>query len=124
MLAVRSRSGHDAVVQQKLTVPVLIITVGLAWLLNTLNVVPDVDWVWSLGLMAAGVLTLTIGGITKTTLVVGPLLLVGSVFSVLRQTGRLQEPHEIPLLVILLGALMLWVQLRPPGSGKEAGKEV
>ncbi len=97
---------------------------GLAWLLNTLNVVPDVDWVWSLGLMAAGVLTLTIGGITKTTLVVGPLLLVGSVFSVLRQTGRLQEPHEIPLLVILLGALMLWVQLRPPGSGKEAGKEV
>jgi hypothetical protein len=102
--------------KQKLTVPILIITVGVAWLLNTLNVVPDVDWVWSLGLLAAGILTLTIGGITKTTLVVGPLLLVGSVFSVLRQTGRLQEQTEIPLLVIILGGLMLWVQLRPPGK--------
>lgn len=102
--------------KQKMTVPILIITVGIAWLLNTLNVVPDVDWVWSLGLLAAGVLTLTIGGITKTTLVVGPLLLISSVFSVLRQTGRLQEQTEIPLLVIILGGLMLWVQLRPPGK--------
>ena len=102
--------------KQKLTVPILIITVGVAWLLNTLHVVPDVDWVWSLGLLAAGVLTITIGGITKMTLVVGPLLLAASVFSVLRQTGRITEQVEIPLLVILLGGLMLWVQLRPPGN--------
>lgn len=99
--------------KRKLTVPILVITVGLAWLLNVLEVVPDVDWIWSLGLAVAGILCLTIGGISKATVVAGPLLLVASVCSVLRQTGRLHEQQEVPILVIVLGVLMLLAQLLP-----------
>lgn len=88
-------------------VPILIITVGVAWLLSTLGVLPDVIWVWTLGLGMAGVLTFALGGWNKFTVVTGPLLLVASVFSVLRQTGRLDLDHEIPILVITLGVLLL-----------------
>ncbi len=104
--------------KRKLTVPILILTVGAAWLLNTLNLVPNVDWVWTLGLAVCGILCLTIGGITKPTLVLGPLLLISSVLSILRQTGRLHVDHEIPILVIVLGALLLMVQLTSLGAEK------
>ena len=110
--------GHDGNMNRKLTVPILILTVGAAWLMNTLSVVPNLDWVWTLGLAVCGILSLTIGGITKATLVLGPLLLAASVLSILHQTGRLHENHSIPILVILLGGLLLMVQLTNLGAEK------
>lgn len=108
--------------KRRFTVPILVLTVGVAWLLNTLSIVPDVDWVWTLGLAAAGVLTLVIGGITRPTLVLGPLLLVASICSVFRQTGRLHESHEIPILVIVLGLLLLAVQFLPESAERSAAE--
>ena len=51
------------------------------------------------------------GGFNKVSVVTGPFLIVASVFSVLRQTGRISVDHEIPILVIVLGILMLISQL-------------
>ncbi|MCC5848029.1 MAG: hypothetical protein JJU29_08035 [Verrucomicrobia bacterium] len=99
--------------KKKLIVPVLTITVGVAWFLNVLEVIPGVDWVWTLGLATAGILSISIGGLNKFTVVVGPLLVVASICSLLRQTGRLVVDHEIPVLVITLGILMLISQLSP-----------
>jgi|TARA_B110000008_G_C16944422_1_gene553821 hypothetical protein len=96
---------------KKLIAPILTILVGLAWLLNTLNIIPSVDWVWSIGLAAAGILSIAVGGFNKVSVVTGPFLIVASVFSVLRQTGRISVDHEIPILVIVLGILMLISQL-------------
>ncbi len=90
-----------------LVVPILIITVGIGWLLTTQNIVPGIDWVWSLGLAVAGLLTLLAGGLDKVSVVVGPFFLVASVLSVLRQTGRLSLDTEVPILVILVGVLLL-----------------
>lgn len=96
---------------KKLVVPILIILVGATWLLNVLGIMPGIDWIWTVGLAAAGILTVVIGGVNKVTVVTGPFLLVASVCSLLRQTGRLAVDREIPVLVIVLGVLMLISQL-------------
>jgi hypothetical protein len=92
---------------KKLVVPILTVVVGVTWLLNVMEVMPGVDWIWTVGLAAAGILTIAVGGLNKVTIVTGPLLVVASVCSLLRQTNRLQLNREIPILVIVLGVLMI-----------------
>ncbi|MFO0012055.1 MAG: hypothetical protein ACK553_04870 [Planctomycetota bacterium] len=93
--------------KKTLLLPVLLITIGIGWLLSTLGVAPNIDWVWTLGLAAAGLLTLAIGGFDKSTVVVGPFFLIASFLSVLRQTGRISLDVEVPILVIVVGVLLL-----------------
>ena len=88
-------------------VPILIITVGVGWLLNSLGALPGVNWAWTLLLGTVGLVTLATGGINKVTVVIGPFLLIASVLSVMRQTGRLSINVEVPCLVIALGVLLL-----------------
>ncbi|HMP80918.1 MAG TPA: hypothetical protein PKD54_15790, partial [Pirellulaceae bacterium] len=91
----------------QILVPLLLITVGTGWLLSTLNVVPGIDWVWTLGLAMVGLLTFALSGIDKLTVVVGPFFLLASCLSVLRQTGQISLDVEVPILVISAGVLML-----------------
>jgi hypothetical protein len=91
----------------------LVIALGVAWLLNTLGVIPGVDWLWTGGLGVAGILVMAANGINKFTFVIGLFLLVSSVFSVLRQTGRLRSDIEIPVLFIIFGVLLLLSLLLP-----------
>ena len=94
-------------------VAVLVIALGIAWLLNILDVIPGVDWFWTGGLAAAGILLMAANGINKFTFVFGPFLLVSSVFSLLRQTGRLRTNIEMPVLFIIFGVLFLLSLLLP-----------
>jgi hypothetical protein len=89
----------------------MVILLGVTWLLNVLKIIPGVDWMWTVGLAAVGILTLAVGGINKLTVVIGPLFMVASVCSILRQTGRLEVDREVPILTIVLGCLLLLVQL-------------
>ena len=41
-----------------IAIPVLIIGHGCFWLLNILEIVPGVEWIWTGGLALVGVLTL------------------------------------------------------------------
>jgi hypothetical protein len=91
--------------------PLLLITFGVGWLLTSLGLVPSIDWVWTLGIGAVGVLTLAFGGVNKFTIVVGPFLIISSCFSFLRQMGMLRFEVEAPLLVIFFGTLLLVAQL-------------
>jgi hypothetical protein len=93
--------------KKSLLLPILLITIGVGWLLSTLGVAPRIDWIWTLGLAAAGVLTFAIGGLDKATVVIGPFFLAASCLSVLRQLGRLALDIEVPILVIFVGVLML-----------------
>lgn len=99
--------------RKSLFVPILILALGICWLLNTLKIMPGVEWIWTGGLAIIGILAVVIGGVNKMTFVVGPFLLICSVFSILRQTGRISIDHEIPILVIVLGGLLLIAQLAP-----------
>jgi hypothetical protein len=67
------------------------------------------QWLWTLGLAATGVMTLMLGGINKQTLVVGPYLLMCAGFSVLRQLGSISFSVEIPCLVIAFGVWLFVV---------------
>ena len=93
-----------------LVVPILLITLGVGWLLTTLGIVPQVDWVWTLGVALVGMLAFALGGFDKVTFVVGTFFLLASFLSILRQTGRLRVDVEIPILVITAGILMLAAQ--------------
>ena len=90
-----------------LVVPVLLITFGTGWLLTTLGIVPQIDWVWTLGIASAGILVFVLSGFNKMSVAVGPFFLLASGLSVLRQTGRLNIELEVPILVIAAGVLLL-----------------
>ncbi len=91
----------------KYIAPTLVIVLGITWLLNTLHILPGLDWIWTVGLATVGVLTMAIGRINKLTIVVGPFLIVSSICAMLRQTDRLTIDIELPILITALGCLML-----------------
>jgi hypothetical protein len=95
-----------------LVVPILLITLGTGWLLTTLGVVPQIDWVWTLGVAFVGILAFALGGGDKVTVVVGPFFLFAACLSVLRQTGRMALNLEVPLLVIAAGVLLLVARMK------------
>jgi len=87
-------------------VPVLLVFVGVGWLLNTLDIVPGVNWAYTLGVGAVG-LVLLLQGLNRFSFVVGTFLIVGAFCSYLRQTGYLKVEVQVPIMVVLLGVLML-----------------
>lgn len=95
-----------------LLLPILLIAVGIGWLLSALGIAPSIDWVWTLGLATIGVVPFLLGGFDKFSVVIGPLFLLASLLSVLRQTGKLDFNVEIPILVIWTGLLFLLARLR------------
>jgi hypothetical protein len=92
---------------KSLVIPILLIVLGTGWLLTTLNVVPQIDWVWTFGVAFTGVLVFLVSGFDKVSVVVGPFFLIAAILSVLRQSGRLELNLEIPILVISAGLLLL-----------------
>jgi hypothetical protein len=93
-------------------VPVIIITIGVGTLLTVHNVIPGVNWVWTLGLGVAGVGVLS-SGIDKLTMLVGPFLLSSMFFSLLRQTDCISFDTEVPCLIIAFGVFLLMVKVLP-----------
>lgn len=93
--------------KQPLIAGLLLIAVGSGWLLNNLEIVPGVNWIWTLGLGLIGVAWLALGGVNKLTAVLGPFLIAASILSYFRQTGRIEQGHELPGLMVLLGVLIL-----------------
>ena len=96
---------------KKLVVPLLVITLGIAWILNVRDILPGVNWIWTIGLAISGIICLIIDKINKFNFVLGLFLIIASVFSILRQTDRIPEDIEVPSLFITLGILMLVAQL-------------
>ena len=93
--------------KKSLFVPVLLIALGAGWLLTTLGVVPEVNWIWTIGLAVSGILAFIVSGFDKASVVVGGFLIIASLLSVLRQTDRLKIEQELPILVIVCGFLLL-----------------
>ena len=83
--------------RRTLLVPILLITVGTGWLLTTVGIAPDINWVWTLGIAICGVATFIACGFDKFSFVVGSFFLVTSLLSVLRQSGKLEFEKIYPL---------------------------
>jgi len=94
-----------------LILSILMITVGVGWFLTAQGFGSGINWVWTLGLGMIGIVAFIVsGGLDKVSVILGPFFLVGSIFSVLRQTGRMPIDSEVPMLVILIGVLLLIAQ--------------
>ena len=91
----------------------LVIALGAAWLLNALDVIPGVDWLWPGALGVTGILIMAANGINKFTFVTGAFLMASSVFSVLRQLGKVRPNVEMPILFIIFGVLSLLALVLP-----------
>lgn len=94
-----------------LVAPLLLIAVGLGWLLHAQEVMPPVNWIWILLLATIGILIPIVGGLSRSTLVIGPFLVIWALTSFLRQTGRIELPVQGPILVISLGVLLAVVRM-------------
>src|SRR5262245_43424270 len=116
-----------------LVLSILIIALGIGDLLTAQGFIPGIDWAWTLGLAVVGILTFVLSGFDKVSVVVGTFLIASSVLSVLRQTDRITENVEVPLLVISLGVLIFIAQLSivpapkwlvwPPGGDDKSVKK-
>ena len=91
---------------KKLVVPILVVVFGLCWLMAEMKLFDVGHMMWTLGLLASGVLLLTYVGISKSTFVIGSMLIIGSGLSLLRYNGIITLERELPMLVIIFGVLM------------------
>ncbi len=98
--------------QKSLVVSLLTITVGVGWLLTARGVMPQINWVWTLGMAVCGVLMFAMMGFDKLSFVLGVFFLVCSLMSVLRQQKWLSVETEAPVLVIVAGVLLLIARSR------------
>jgi hypothetical protein len=98
---------------KRLAIPILITALGVAWLLTAMGVLPTVSWPWTIGLALAGVFFFVYLGFNKATFVAGTFFILASLFSLLRQTGKISVNIEVPLLVICLGVLLVLAQVLP-----------
>jgi hypothetical protein len=105
---------------KKAFVPLLIIATGIGWILTTNKVIPGVNWPIVLLIAVAGILSLC-RGLSKLTLVLGPMLLLGSVVMVMLQTKRIQIEMGLPVLVVAFGVLMLVARLSSLPDGLLSG---
>ena len=91
---------------KKLIVPTLVAVFGLCWLLAELQIFDIGKMMWTIGLLGSGVILLTNLGFSKSTFVIGMMLIIGSIISILRFNGIVTIEKELPILIIILGALM------------------
>jgi hypothetical protein len=89
------------------TLPIVLIVLGVAWLLNSLDWLPEIHWVWIIGLAGAGIAIMVLDGLTKSSVVAGPLLILAAVLSFCRQYYGLGWRFMIPVMLISAGVLML-----------------
>lgn len=89
------------------TFPIVLIVLGGAWLLHSLHWLPAVHWVWILGLAGTGIAILVLDGITTSSIVAGPLLILAGILSFCRQYYGMGWRFLIPAMLIAAGILML-----------------
>jgi len=104
---------------KKYLAPFLIVLIGLGWLLQQFDIISSFEFIWSVGLAAAGIYLIAVSGFNRDTFLPSVFLLTWSLLSFLRAAGFLRLSVELPLLVIIFGILMA---IRNAGVIPEAKK--
>jgi hypothetical protein len=87
--------------------PITLIVVGSAWLLWYYRLFPDIDWIIAAGLVLGGIAILFMDGITKNSVVTGPILIASGIAWALHDRWHVTWFVLLPTLLVLLGLLML-----------------
>ena len=87
--------------------PIALLLLGVAWLLDSLDWLPNIRWVWVIGLLAAGIGILVLDGVTKSSLVSSALLVGAGVMAFFHQFHGLGWRFIIPIMLIVAGVAQL-----------------
>jgi hypothetical protein len=87
--------------------PITLIVVGSAWLLWYFRLFPDIDWIIAAGLVLGGIVILYMDGLTKSSIVSGPILIATGIAWALHDRWHVTWLVLMPMLLVLLGVLML-----------------
>ena len=87
--------------------PITLIVVGCAWLLWYFRLFPDIDWIIAAGLVVGGITILFLDGMTKNSIVSGPILIASGIAWALHDRWHVTWLVLLPVLLVLLGVLML-----------------
>ena len=87
--------------------PITLIVVGSAWLLWYFRLFPDIDWIIAVGFVLGGSAVSYLDGMTKNSIVAGPILIASGIAWALHDRWRVTWFVLMPMLLVLLGVLML-----------------
>ncbi|MDW5417320.1 hypothetical protein R6242_12155 [Iodobacter sp. CM08] len=93
--------------QRSAAFPIVLIAIGAGWLVNELQLMPQMGTLIILGLIAAGVAVLAFEGINKSSVVTAPMLIATGFAVYLKDYHGLGLKLAIPALMVLAGLLML-----------------
>ena len=102
---------HSQCSGKSVALPLFIVVLGAAWLVDNLQIVPAVNWVWTVSLGAPGILVLLFARWNSVNFIIGAFMTVASLFSLLRQTQVIGEQVMVPCLTIVFGAVLLFIRL-------------
>ena len=87
--------------------PIALLVLGVVWLLDSLDWLPNIRWVWVIGLLAAGVGILIVDGITKSSVVASALLIGAGLMVFFHQFYGLGWRFILPVMLIVAGGAQL-----------------
>jgi hypothetical protein len=88
-------------------IALLIIAIGMGWLLTSMNFGGGIDWIYTIAIAAAGVVTFALSKFNKISFVIGSFLIICSIMSLVRQMKMIKSEIEVPVLVVAFGVLVL-----------------
>lgn len=93
------------------TLPILLMVFGAAWLAHELGWLPDWKMIGAILLIGAGVAVLASEGITKSSVVSGPMLIFGGAVWLARQHDLLEWNLILPIGLIAFGLCLFVARL-------------
>lgn len=108
---------------KNLTLPLLLIALGAAWLLHNVGLLPDLRSVGAIALAGAGLAVLFLEGITKQSVVSGPMLIAGGATWYARDHNLVSWSVLGPLLLIVFGVCLFISRLPSVPASRGRGEQ-
>jgi len=96
---------------RKMTLPIVLIVVGAVWLMHVLGLLPDVRAVGGFALIVAGIAVLVSEGITKSSVVTGPVLVFWGTAWLAHEQMDMPLRYIAPVFLIVLGLCLAAARL-------------
>src|SRR5438093_1777615 len=98
--------------------PITLIVVGSAWLLWYFRLFPDIDWIIAVGLVLGGIAIWYLDGMTKNSIVAGPILIATGITWALHDRWHVTWFVLLPTLLVCSGCSCLSPVERTSRSGE------